>query len=40
MKWPQEDPVWYSSTAFAGEQFIAKFAWSRPAAPRGIVIRG
>ena len=29
---PQEDPVWHSSTAFVGEQFIAKFAWSRPAA--------
>jgi hypothetical protein len=31
---PQEDPVWHSSTAFVGEQFIAKFAWSRPAALR------
>jgi aminoglycoside phosphotransferase (APT) family kinase protein len=29
---PQEDPRWHSSTAFVGEQFIAKFAWSRPAA--------
>jgi hypothetical protein len=31
---PQEDPLWHSSTAFVGEQFIAKFAWSRPAALR------
>jgi aminoglycoside phosphotransferase (APT) family kinase protein len=30
----QEDPLWHSSTAFVGEQFIAKFAWSRPAALR------
>jgi len=22
----REDPMWYSSAAFAGEQFIAKFA--------------
>lgn len=31
---PQEDPRWHSSTAFVGEQFIAKFARSRPAALR------
>jgi aminoglycoside phosphotransferase (APT) family kinase protein len=28
----QEDPRWHSSAAFVGEEFIAKFAWSRPAA--------
>ena len=28
------DPVWHSSSAAVGEQFIAKFAWSRPAALR------
>src|SRR5215468_6988438 len=28
------DPVWWSSSAVVGEQFIVKFAWSRPAALR------
>jgi aminoglycoside phosphotransferase (APT) family kinase protein len=28
------DPLWWSSTAAVGERFIAKFAWSRPAALR------
>lgn len=28
----KEDPVWWSSSAEVGEAFIAKFAWSRPAA--------
>jgi aminoglycoside phosphotransferase (APT) family kinase protein len=28
------DPLWWSSSAAIGEQFIAKFAWSRPAALR------
>ncbi len=28
------DPLWWSSSAVVGEQFIAKFAWSRPAALR------
>lgn len=28
------DPQWWSSTATLGGQFIAKFAWSRPAAQR------
>jgi aminoglycoside phosphotransferase (APT) family kinase protein len=30
----QDDPLWWSSTAIIDEQFIAKFAWSRPAALR------
>ena len=30
----QEDPLWWSSSAVLGERFIAKFAWSRPAAIR------
>ncbi|HLH58498.1 MAG TPA: aminoglycoside phosphotransferase family protein [Streptosporangiaceae bacterium] len=28
------DPLWWSSSAAIGDQFIAKFAWSRPAALR------
>lgn len=28
------DPVWWSATAVVGDRFIAKFAWSRPAALR------
>ena len=28
------DPLWQSSSAVVGERFIAKFAWSRPAALR------
>jgi len=28
------DPLWWSASAVVGEQFIAKFAWSRPAALR------
>jgi len=28
------DPLWWSSSAVVGERFIAKFAWSRPAALR------
>jgi aminoglycoside phosphotransferase (APT) family kinase protein len=28
------DPLWWSSSAAVGERFIAKFAWSRPAALR------
>ena len=28
------DPLWWSSSAVAGERFIVKFAWSRPAALR------
>jgi aminoglycoside phosphotransferase (APT) family kinase protein len=28
------DPLWWSSSAGAGERFIVKFAWSRPAALR------
>ena len=28
------DPLWHSSSAIVGERFIAKFAWSRPAAFR------
>jgi Phosphotransferase enzyme family len=28
------DPVWWSSSAAIGDRFIAKFAWSRPAALR------
>src|SRR5262245_18753773 len=31
---PEEDPTWSSSTAIIDGQFIAKFAWSRPAAAR------
>ena len=27
-----KDPLWWSSSAVVGERFIAKFAWSRPAA--------
>lgn len=30
----KRDPLWWSSSAVVGEQFIAKFAWSRPAALR------
>jgi Phosphotransferase enzyme family len=30
----QDDPLWQSSSAVIGEQFIAKFAWSRRAALR------
>lgn len=30
----QADPLWWSSSVAIGEQFIAKFAWSRPAALR------
>jgi aminoglycoside phosphotransferase (APT) family kinase protein len=30
----QEDPQWWSATALVGGEFIAKFAWSRPAALR------
>lgn len=33
-KLEQGDPLWSSSTAIVGGQFIAKFAWSRPAAWR------
>ena len=29
-----DDPVWHSSSAVIGDRFIAKFAWSRPAAVR------
>jgi hypothetical protein len=28
------DPVWWSSSALVGDDLIAKFAWSRPAALR------
>jgi hypothetical protein len=28
------DPLWWSSSTVAGERFIVKFAWSRPAALR------
>jgi hypothetical protein len=31
---PGPDPRWWASSAFIGEEFIAKFAWSRPAALR------
>jgi Phosphotransferase enzyme family len=31
---PGEDPRWWSSSAFIGTEFVAKFAWSRPAALR------
>ena len=30
----QEDPQWWSATALIGGEFVAKFAWSRPAALR------
>jgi aminoglycoside phosphotransferase (APT) family kinase protein len=30
----KDDPVWWSSTAVVGKQFVVKFAWSRPAALR------
>jgi hypothetical protein len=30
----KDDPLWWSSSALVGEQFVAKFAWSRPAALR------
>lgn len=30
----KEDPTWWSSSAVIGERFVAKFAWSRPAALR------
>jgi Ser/Thr protein kinase RdoA (MazF antagonist) len=30
----QEDPQWWSATALVGGEFVAKFAWSRPAALR------
>jgi hypothetical protein len=30
----QEDPQWWSETALVGEEFVAKFAWSRLAAFR------
>jgi hypothetical protein len=30
----KRDPVWWSSSAAIGDQFIAKFAWSQPAALR------
>lgn len=30
----QVDPLWWSSSAVLGGRFIAKFAWSRPAAIR------
>jgi hypothetical protein len=30
----QADPMWWSSAASVGEEFIAKFAWSHPAALR------
>jgi aminoglycoside phosphotransferase (APT) family kinase protein len=30
----EDDPVWWSATAVVGERFVAKFAWSRPAALR------
>jgi aminoglycoside phosphotransferase (APT) family kinase protein len=29
-----DDPVWHASSAVIGDRFIAKFAWSRPAALR------
>ena len=29
---PQVDPLWWSSSVVLGERFVAKFAWSRPAA--------
>jgi aminoglycoside phosphotransferase (APT) family kinase protein len=30
----QPDPQWQASSAFLGEEFVAKFAWSRPAGLR------
>ncbi|HEY0689857.1 MAG TPA: aminoglycoside phosphotransferase family protein [Kribbella sp.] len=30
----KDDPLWWSATAVVGERFVAKFAWSRPAALR------
>lgn len=30
----QADPLWHSSTAVVDDRFVAKFAWSRPAALR------
>lgn len=30
----KNDPLWWSSSAVVGERFVAKFAWSRPAALR------
>jgi Phosphotransferase enzyme family len=30
----KDDPLWWSSSAVVGERFVAKFAWSRPAALR------
>ena len=32
--WAKADPLWWSSSTVVGEQFIVKFAWSRPAALR------
>lgn len=34
MKWLAEYPVWWSSSAAIGDRFIAKLAWSQPAALR------
>src|SRR5262245_23963649 len=28
------DPLWHASSAILGEEFVVKFAWSRPAALR------
>lgn len=28
------DPVWWAGSAVVGDRFVAKFAWSRPAALR------
>ncbi|MFK0292927.1 hypothetical protein ACIQU6_20970 [Streptomyces sp. NPDC090442] len=28
------DPLWHKSSTVVGEQFVVKFAWSRPAALR------
>ena len=30
----EDDPLWWSGSAVVGERFVAKFAWSRPAALR------
>lgn len=30
----EDDPLWWSASAVVGERFVAKFAWSRPAALR------
>jgi aminoglycoside phosphotransferase (APT) family kinase protein len=30
----EEDPMWWSASAVAGERFVVKFAWSEPAARR------